>query len=102
VAVVVILVTFFSLVLGELVPKRLALNNAEKIASSVSPLMHTLSRITNPLVIFLSKSTKLVLRLLGARPSSEPEVTDEDVTSMMHIGAGIGVFEKAEQEMQDP
>lgn len=99
VAVVVILVTYFSLVLGELVPKRLALNNAEKIASGVSKLMHTLSRITNPLVIFLSKSTNLVLRLLGAKPSSEPEVTDEDVTSMMHIGARIGVFEKAEQEM---
>lgn len=99
VGIVVIVITYFSLVLGELVPKRLALNNAEKIAAAISPLMQTLSKITTPIVALLSGSTNLVLRFLGVRPSTDPEVTEEDLRSMLDQGTENGIFEESEQNM---
>jgi len=99
VAIVVLLITYLSLVLGELVPKRLALNNAEQVAASVSPLMDTLSTITAPIVALLGGSTNLVLRLLNAHPSSEPEVTEDDLKSMLDQGTEEGIIEKVEQVM---
>ncbi|HVN55869.1 MAG TPA: hemolysin family protein [Anaerolineaceae bacterium] len=99
VAIVVITITYFSLVLGELVPKRLALNNPEGIAVRVSQPMWDLSNISTPLVRFLSSSTDLVLRLLRVRPSQEPAVTEEDVQSMISQGTQLGVFRESEQEM---
>lgn len=98
-ALVVIGITYLSLVLGELAPKRLALNNAESMAVGIAPLMHGLSRLTAPLAHLLNRSTDLLLRIGGVRPSSEPEVTTEDVQSMMAKGAQIGVFADAEQEI---
>jgi putative hemolysin len=99
VGIVVILITYFSLVLGELVPKRLALNSAERVAVAVSPLMQVLSMITTPLVAVLGGSTNLVLGLLGVRPSNEPEVTEDDLKSMLDQGTEDGVFEESEQDM---
>jgi putative hemolysin len=99
VGVVVLLITYCSLVLGELVPKRLALNNAEKVAAAVAPLMQFLSRVTTPVVSLLSSSTNLVLRILGIRPSTEPEITEEDLKSMLDQGTEEGVFEESEQDM---
>jgi len=99
VALVVIVSTYLSLVVGELVPKRLALNNAEGIAMRVSPAMNALSVVTTPIVTLLSRSTDLVLRVLSAGPSGEPAVTSDDVSSMMEQGAQIGVVEKAEQDL---
>jgi len=99
VGIVVLLITYFTLVLGELVPKRLALNSAEKIASAVSPLMQSLSRVTTPLVAILSSSTNLTLRALGVRPSNEPEVTEEDLKSILLQGTEIGIIEESEQDM---
>ena len=99
VAIVVIIITYLFLVLGELVPKRLALNSAEKIAATISPLMQTLSKITTPIVALLSGSTNLVLRILGVRPSTDPEVTEEDLKSMLDQGTESGVFEESEQDM---
>lgn len=98
-ALVVIGITYLSLVLGELAPKRLALNNAESVAVGIAPLMRGLSRLTAPLAQLLNRSTDLLLRIGGVRPSSEPEVTTEDVQSMMAKGAQIGVFADAEQEI---
>ena len=98
-AIVVLVITYFTLVLGELAPKRLALYRPEAIARSVAKPMQTLSRLTSPLVRLLSVSTSLVLRVLGAKPSDEPPVTDEDVKALLQQGAQAGVFEEAEEDM---
>jgi putative hemolysin len=99
VGIVVIVITYLSLVVGELVPKRLALNNAEQVAVAISPLMQILSKITTPIVSLLGGSTNLVLHILGVRPSNEPEVTEEDLKSMLDQGTVSGVFEESEQDM---
>ncbi len=99
VGVVVIVITYFSLVIGELVPKRIALNNAERIAVRVAGLMKRLSRLMSPVVSLLSISTEAVLRLLGIKPSSDPTITEEEIKMMIYEGARSGVFEEAEQEM---
>lgn len=99
VAAVVLLITYLSLVLGELAPKQIGLNNSEKIASRVAPLMKVLARIASPVVSFLTFSTELILRLLGIRQSSEPQVTEEEVRILIAQGAETGVFEPIEQEM---
>ncbi len=99
VGVVVLIITYLSLVFGELVPKRLALNSAEKIAADTSTFMQVLSKITTPVVVLLSGSTNLILRILGVRPSTEPEVTEEDLKSMLDQGTVNGIFEESEQDM---
>jgi len=99
IAMVVIVITYLSLVLGELAPKRLALNNAEGIARRVAPLMRFLSQVNTPLVNLLSGSTELALKLIGAQPSTAPEVTEEDLKSMIDQGAEEGVLEESEQDM---
>lgn len=99
VAIVVVIITYLSLVIGELVPKRLALNSAEKIAAAVSPLMQILSKVTTPLVAVLSGSTNFTLRILGVKPSNEPEVTEEDLKSLLDQGAENGIIEETEQDM---
>ena len=68
IGIVVVTLTYFSLIIGELVPKRIALNNAERIASLVAAPMRTLSLLASPLVKLLSFSTDLVIRLLGVTP----------------------------------
>jgi putative hemolysin len=99
VGIVVIAITYFSLIIGELVPKRIALNNAERIASRVAAPMNTLSKLATPVVTLLSVSTEAVLRLLGIKPSREPTVTEEEVKIMMEEGAQVGVFEEVEQDI---
>lgn len=99
VTIVVIVITFLSLVLGELVPKRLALNNAERVASAVSPVMYALSIATTPVVALLSASTDFILRVLGVKRSEEPEITQDDLKSMLDQGTEAGVFEVSEQDM---
>ncbi len=96
---VVILITYFTLVLGELVPKRLALSNPERVAASVAAPMQRLSRLTSPLVTLLSASSDLVLRLLGVRPNMEPPVTEEEIKVMIELGTEAGVFAEVEQDM---
>jgi putative hemolysin len=99
VGAVVLVLTYLSLVIGELVPKRLALNRPEAIASSVASSMRVLSRIASPAVWLLSQSTNLVLRLLGIKPSTEPPVTEEEIKLLIEQGTRTGVFEEAEQDM---
>lgn len=99
VSIVVILITYFTLVLGELVPKRLALSSPERVAASVATPMNRLSRLASPLVGLLSSSTNLVLRLLGVRPSREPPVTEEEIKVMIEQGKVAGVFAEVEQDM---
>ena len=99
VSLVVLIITYLSLVIGELAPKRLALNNAEKVAASLAPIMQTLSKITAPLVNLLDTSTDLVVKLLGVKPSDEPALTPEELKTFLDLGTKTGVIEETEQEM---
>ena len=95
----VLVITYFSIILGELVPKRLAIQNPEKVAGRFARLMLFLSILLSPVVRFLSFSTNLVLRLIGIRPSNEPPVTEEEIHVLLDQGTQAGVFEEAEQDM---
>ena len=95
----VLIITYFSIILGELVPKRIAIQNPEGIASVFARPMLTLSKILSPVVHFLSFSTDVVLRLIGIRPSNEPPVTEEEIHVLLDQGRQAGVFEVAEQDM---
>jgi len=97
VALVVVVITYLSVVIGELVPKRLALLAPERIASVIARPMIWLSGVTRPLVIGLSSSSNLILRLFGARRNDEPPVTDDEIKVLMEQGAEAGVFHESEQ-----
>ena len=99
IALVVIAVTYFSLIIGELVPKRLALNHAERIAASVSLPMTLLATVGSPIVWFLKASTELVLTILRVRPRPDTTVTEEEVKSLIAEGTSAGVFQPAERRM---
>lgn len=96
---VVLFITYLSLVVGELVPKRLALNNPERLASSVAQPMGVLATLASPVVHLLSASTDLIMRLLGVGPSTEPEVTEEEIKVLIEQGTEAGTFEEAEQDL---
>lgn len=98
-ALVVITITYFSIVLGELVPKRLGQMNPEGIARLVSLPMSWLSRLTGPFVWFLSASTHLILRLLGARQAADSGVTQEEIHAVLAEGTESGLIEQQEHQM---
>jgi putative hemolysin len=95
----IVVITYLSLIIGELVPKRVALNNPERIAASVAGPMNALSRVASPIVRMLSGSTDVVIRLLGIKPSDEPAVTEEEVKVLIEQGTQVGVFQPVEQDM---
>ena len=97
--IVVLVTTYFSLVIGELIPKRIALNNPEKIAANVAGIMRFISKITAPLISLLSASTELGVRLLGIKPSGEPPITEEEIKVLIDQGTQVGVFAETEQDM---
>jgi len=99
VAIVISGITLASLIFGELVPKRLALLNAEWVASLVAQPMRALSRIAYPLVRALSAMTDGILRVLGLHARTEPPVTEEEIKVLMEQGAEAGVFEEHEQQL---
>jgi len=99
IALVVLALTYLSLVIGELVPKRLALNSPERIASVVALPMKALSRIALPLVWILGHSSNFILRLMRITPSGEPPVTEEEIKLLIEQGTQTGVFEEVEQDM---
>ena len=101
VGIVVVTITYLSLVIGELVPKRLALRNAEKMAARVAPALRQLARATGPLVAVLNASTEWVLRLFGVAGSVPPQVTEEEVRLMLAEATQQGVFEPREEEIVD-
>lgn len=98
-AVVVIAITYISLVFGELMPKRFALHNPERIAAAMSGLMSFLSRLCAPLVWLINGSTTLIMRVLRLRPPAEPPVTEEEIKVMMEQGTEAGVFEETEHDI---
>jgi len=99
VGIVVVCLTYLSLVIGELAPKRLALNSPERIASAVARPMRWLSVLTSPAVRLLTVSTDGLLRVLRVKPSAEPPVTEEEIQVLIEQGTQAGVFEEAEQDM---
>jgi putative hemolysin len=92
-------VTYLSLVLGELVPKRLALRDPEGVSSFVAGPMMFFSRLFHPFVRFLSFSTESVLRIMGVKVSTDPPVTEEEIQLLIDQGTQAGVFEESEQDM---
>ena len=99
VGAVVLLITYLSLILGELVPKRLALNAPETIASAVAPAMQALSRVAAPVVSLLGASTRAVLWVLRIEPSAERPVTEEELKSLLRIGTKTGEIRVEEREI---
>ena len=97
--VVVLLVTYLSLVVGELVPKRWALAHPERIAASVSVPMEWIARFSAPLVWLLQNSTESLLRLLGMKSVPRSVMTEEEIRALIAEGAREGVFLHAEQRM---
>ena len=95
----VVIITYLSLVVGELVPKRIALANPEGVAMGVGGLMTGLARVTRPLVQFLGASTNLLLRLLRVPTTNEDAITDEEIDMVIAQGLRAGVIEPAEQEI---
>jgi putative hemolysin len=98
-AIMVILLTYASLILGELVPKRLALNHPETIAAMIARPMDVLARIGRPVVAVLSASTDTILRLFGVRGTKQPAVTVEEIKVLLEQGAEEGIVEASEHEM---
>ncbi len=96
---VVLIITYFSLIIGELVPKTIALNAPETVASLVSRPMRFISKVTSPAVWFLSASTNLLLKLLRLSDSNEAAVTEDEIRAMIAQGTSVGVFEESEQDL---
>ncbi|GAB1539398.1 hemolysin family protein [Scytonema sp. NUACC21] len=95
----ILIITYLTLIIGELVPKRLALGHPEPIASVLAIPMRMLATIGAPVVYLLSVSTETVLQVLGIRPSTEPQVTEEEIRVLIEQGTEEGTFEEAEQDM---
>lgn len=94
-------ITFFSLLIGELAPKRIALNNPEKIALRMARPLKMLSHITYPFVKILSISSNLLLKMIGSSSLGQPPVSEEEVKYLIKEGTEAGVFEEAEQDMME-
>jgi putative hemolysin len=99
VIIVVGLITYFSLIIGELVPKTIALNNPESIAIFLSPTMNIVGKVAYPVIWFLSVSTKLVLKLFGIKSKVESPVTEEELRILLKQGSEHGVIEKEESDI---
>jgi putative hemolysin len=98
-AAVVTAISYLSLIIGELVPKRIALTSPERFAIALAPLMKRISKVTSPAVRFLTWSTNLVFRLIPIRHSDQAGVTEEEIKSLIEQGAQAGVVAETEQDM---
>jgi putative hemolysin len=99
VGLVVVAITYLSLIIGELVPKQIALRDPERVAARVAPAMLLLSRVGAPLVFLLDISGRAVLALLGQKGESEEKVTEEEVRTIIAEAETAGVLERDEREM---
>src|SRR5215204_2883905 len=99
VGVVVAAITYVSLILGELVPKQIALRSPENVAVKVAPAMTLLSSIASPLVFLLNASGRGVLWLLGQQSQSEEKVTEEEIRTLVAEAERTGVLEPGEKDM---
>ena len=97
--IIVIIVTFLSILFGELVPKRIALMNPEKIAKTVAAPIKTLSAISYPLVWLLSKMSSGFFKLFNIKKSSDSQVTEEEIKAMINEGSELGAIEEEEKDI---
>ena len=96
---VVAIITYLSLIIGELVPKSIALNNPERWATMLSPFMIVLTKVSYPFVCLLSASTKLMNKLIGLNSSDERQMTQDELKMILHQSSEQGVIDKEETEM---
>jgi len=96
---IILMVTYLSVIVGELVPKSLALRNPEGIACAVAPAMTLFARLAAPAVWLLDASTRLIMRLIGRGGTEEPRVTDEEIKSLIAQAEQAGVVETGERDM---
>lgn len=101
VVIVVIIITFFSLVLGELVPKRIGLSNPEAIAKAVARPMNALTIVTLPFVWLLTFTGDLIVRLLAIKQSSDSKVTEEEIKAIIQEGTEGGAVQEIEQDIME-
>ena len=100
VVIITIILSYFSLVLGELVPKRLGMKKTEKVARATVGLVTAVAKVFRPIIWFLSKSTNAVLRLMGIDPSAEEEeVSEDEILMMVDLGEEQGAIEATEKEL---
>lgn len=97
--IVVVGITFSSLILGELVPKRVAMQYPETIAALISPPMKLLSRLMGPFVKILTVATDFMLRLLGLHHAKEDVISEEEIAGLLRESTNAGIFEKTEHEI---
>jgi len=101
IGILVLGITYMTLFLNELIPKRLVQRNPESIASTVAPLLRLLSIIASPLIFVLSSSTKFLDGLIGTGSLAEPSVTEEEIKYLIDQGTDAGVFEEEEQDIME-
>jgi putative hemolysin len=99
VGLVVITLTFFSLILGELVPKRIGLNHPEGIAKTLAIPMKYMSKITRPFIWLLTISTEFLLKVLQIKPSADGKVTEEEIKAIIKEGTEVGEVQEIEQDI---
>ena len=100
VVLITVIMSYFSLVLGELVPKRVAMNNPEVISFKIVGVLLFLKTVLSPIVFLLSASTNVVLRILGIDPAEDQQsVTEEEIRMMVDVGEESGVIEESQKEM---
>ena len=97
--IIVGVITYLSVIIGELVPKRIALNNPERIASTLAPPMFGLAKFFSPLVNLLNLSSNFLMASMGIRKAKESVVSEEEVRVLIDEGLSAGIFKKAEKEM---
>jgi putative hemolysin len=97
--IVVVLITSLSILIGELVPKRLALQRPERVASAIAGPMSLVSDIFRPLVWLTGKATEFILKSMGVKPTVEPLITEEEIQLLIDQGTLAGVIEESEQDM---
>lgn len=95
--IVVIVVTYLSILVGELVPKRIGLNYSEQLALYLAVPMLRLAQFFNPIVAILSSSTELIMKILRLNKHHKPAISDDDIRTLIHEGEKIGVFESEEK-----
>ncbi len=99
VGIVVVILTFFSLVLGELLPKRIGLNYPETIAKGMAVPMKIISQLTAPFIWLLTISTDALLKLFNIKPTADGKVTEEEIKAIIKEGAEVGEVQEIEQEI---
>ncbi|MBU4535372.1 MAG: hemolysin family protein [Euryarchaeota archaeon] len=99
IVIIVLIITYLSLIIGELVPKRIALNNPEKISVKIARPMQILSKVTSPIVSVLSFSTDFLLLLLGSKKDRDNNVTEDEIKLLIEEGLEAGTVEKEEEDI---